>query len=325
MKKRVRQEQGGYALVGIMAVMMFGLILTMAAAPKVRYEAQREKEEEMLWRGQQIARGLAGYNQARGSYPKELKDLTKSVDMGARKLRFLRPSALCDPMTPCNPGETNWRLVYPGDPIVKRFYDAYMEYLQRATLSLQGTPQAGGMAGSAMAPPELLKYARLGAAKLPGGLGSSFANSGGLDSTLGGGAAGGQVNTQARPGQPALNQDAQGIQPITVDESESAGNDTFGSSFGRPIIGVVSRKAGEGMFRNYYGIEKYDESLFFSGVNVIAAGFRNPYVLAAPIGPSSRGPRDPNCPNGAVTIDGKCWGGVAPVSRPPDAPPENKQ
>jgi hypothetical protein len=48
-----------------MVVMMFGLILTTAAAPTLQREMQREKEEEMLWRGQQIVVAIRNYRQFR--------------------------------------------------------------------------------------------------------------------------------------------------------------------------------------------------------------------------------------------------------------------
>jgi type II secretory pathway pseudopilin PulG len=127
MKKSTgRKNDRGYSLVGIMGVMMFALILTTAAAPKLKYEAQREKEEEMLWRGQQISTALKRYQAVRGNFPTDLKDLVNGINIGTKKMRFLRPSALCDPMTPCTPGESNWRAVNPGDPLVKELLDAYV-------------------------------------------------------------------------------------------------------------------------------------------------------------------------------------------------------
>src|SRR5215813_10511993 len=56
----IRAERG-YALIGLMAVMMFALILTTATAPTLKQEMQREKEEEMLWRGQQVALAIRNY------------------------------------------------------------------------------------------------------------------------------------------------------------------------------------------------------------------------------------------------------------------------
>src|SRR5262245_66130370 len=96
-------EERGYALVGLMAVMMFALILTTAAAPTLQREMQREKEEEMLWRGQQVIVAISRYRGFRGgAFPTDLKELVEGVsDPTGRRIHLLRASALCDPMTTC--------------------------------------------------------------------------------------------------------------------------------------------------------------------------------------------------------------------------------
>src|SRR5262245_31577839 len=94
-----KKNEKGYALIGLMAVMMFALILTTATAPTLRQESQREKEEEMLWRGQQVAYALKKYREYRpGLFPTDLNELVAGIDVNGVKKRLLRPSALCDPM-----------------------------------------------------------------------------------------------------------------------------------------------------------------------------------------------------------------------------------
>jgi len=151
-----KRNERGYALIGLMAVMMFALILTTAAAPTLRQESQREKEEEMLWRGQQVALALKRYRPLRGGYPTDLNDLVKGIDVGGKKIRLLRPSALCDPMMPCT-GETNWRLVHPGDPLPKELLDKIVETQEKRQMPIN--PQ--GLQ-------ELARFAQMGAVKLPG-------------------------------------------------------------------------------------------------------------------------------------------------------------
>lgn len=150
-----KSGERGYALIAIIGIMMFGLILTTAAAPSVQRESQREREEEMLWRGQQIASAIAAFKRARGTFPTDLNDLVQGVEVGVKKIRFLRPSALCDPMMPCSPGTSNWRLVHPGDPLPKDLLEAYMATMQKAAVQLPP-------------PADLVMMARLGGAKLPG-------------------------------------------------------------------------------------------------------------------------------------------------------------
>src|SRR5215470_19308174 len=94
-KNRLNTNQGqsgerGYALVGLMAVMMFALILTTAAAPTLQREMQREKEEEMLWRGQQVIVAISRYRPLRGgAFPTDLKELVDGVnDPTGRKVHL---------------------------------------------------------------------------------------------------------------------------------------------------------------------------------------------------------------------------------------------
>lgn len=154
-RQKSKTGERGYALIAIVGVMMFALILTTAAAPRVQKESQREREEEMLWRGHQIAAAIARYKGVRGTFPTDLNDLVQGIEVGVKKIRFLRPSALCDPMMPCSPGTTNWRLVHPGDPLPKDLLEAYLATMQKAAIQLPP-------------PADLVAMARLGGAKLPG-------------------------------------------------------------------------------------------------------------------------------------------------------------
>lgn len=153
-RQRRRRSERGYALIAIIGVMMFSLILMTAIAPSAQREAQREKEEEMLWRGQQIALALARYPGAT-----KLRQLIDGVPVGVKKVRLLRPSAICDPMLPCDPSADNgnWRLLRRADPLHKELYDAIDEtarekqvpldprqFVQLRNLALQGTSSLPG-------------------------------------------------------------------------------------------------------------------------------------------------------------------------------------
>jgi type II secretory pathway pseudopilin PulG len=155
----VKRSERGYTLVALMGVMLFALILTTVAAPTIKYESQREREEEMLWRGHQVKNALAIYLAKRGNnqYPRELSELVEGIQDGVKKIRLLRPSALCDPMMPCEPGESNWRLVHPGDPLPKELLDALVSSQQQEEDGL-----------IIPVPPTLRAFAQTGAVKLPG-------------------------------------------------------------------------------------------------------------------------------------------------------------
>src|SRR5262249_42466284 len=157
-----KRAERGYALIGLMAVMMFAMILTTATAPTLRQEMQREKEEEMLWRGQQVASAIQRWRLppprglGRQDWPTDINELVQGIDLGGKKKHLLRPSALCDPMTPCV-GETNWRLVHPGDPLPKELLDAILASRDKSPITVN--PQ--GIQ-------ELARFAQMGAIQLPG-------------------------------------------------------------------------------------------------------------------------------------------------------------
>ena len=83
------------------------LITSMAAAPQILQQGKREKEQEMIWRGQQYVRGVKLYYRKMGRFPTSVDDLTKPK---VGSLRFMR-QAYKDPM---NKGDGTWRLIYVG-------------------------------------------------------------------------------------------------------------------------------------------------------------------------------------------------------------------
>jgi type II secretory pathway pseudopilin PulG len=182
---QAQSAESGYALVGLMVVMMFGLILTTAAAPTLRREMQREKEEEMLWRGQQVVIAIRNYRLFRGgAFPTDLKELVEGVsDPTGRRIHLLRSSALCDPMTPCEGDDTNWRTVNPGDPLAKELLEAIIvsQEKNRMPINPQGIQ-------------ELARVAQVGSVKLPGQAADTQ-----LDGVIGQPEGGSGDNTQGAP------------------------------------------------------------------------------------------------------------------------------
>jgi hypothetical protein len=284
-----RSEQGpqrgerGYALIALIGVMMFALILTTVAAPQVKKETQREREEEMLWRGEQVASGIARYfKDSGGRWPlgeKGIRELVEGVQLatqiGGKKKKYIRPSALCDPMTPCSADTINWRLVYQGDPLAKELYEAYDALRQKA--QLEGIP---------MRPPEMLAQltlmAQAGGLQLPGA-GPPLSNGNGVGAGTGQG------------------------DPQSGDAGSGSGDKKEKDTL--PVIGVVSRKT-DRMFRSYYGIEEYDHALFFPTIPVQAGGFISPLAIAGGVIFGDTAQPDNRCPDGGVRIGGKCYGGL---------------
>jgi hypothetical protein len=104
--KRTRREDG-YALMLAVFLTSLMLIAAIVAAPSVRTERQREKEQEMIWRGKQYVRGIKMYYRKNGRFPTNLDDLIKPQLGGIRYLR----QKYKDPM---NKEDGSWRLIYVG-------------------------------------------------------------------------------------------------------------------------------------------------------------------------------------------------------------------
>ena len=101
----IRTGQGGYSLVALMAAVAVMLILMAAAVPSWRYLVKNDKEEELLFRGGEIADAVARYQRRNGNaLPPSLEVLVKG--------KFLR-RAYKDPMTK----DGKWRLIRPGDAL----------------------------------------------------------------------------------------------------------------------------------------------------------------------------------------------------------------
>jgi hypothetical protein len=80
---------------------------TMSIGLRVLTDGKREREKEMIWRGQQYTRGVKLYYRKLGRFPNSLDDLTKPK---IGNIRFMR-QAYKDPM---NKEDGSWRLIYVG-------------------------------------------------------------------------------------------------------------------------------------------------------------------------------------------------------------------
>src|SRR5260370_15178749 len=81
-----KRAQSGYAL--LMVVFMAALMIIAAAAIQINFltQGRREKEDELIWRGQQYARGVRLFYRENGRLPTSLADLIKP-GVGLRRMR----------------------------------------------------------------------------------------------------------------------------------------------------------------------------------------------------------------------------------------------
>jgi type II secretory pathway pseudopilin PulG len=92
----------GFALLIVMMLAVVLLISLTAALPSVYTQGQREKEEELIFRGNQYARAIALFRRQFQRYPTSVKELLKTS--GFRFLRHEFP----DPMTK----KGKWRFIH---------------------------------------------------------------------------------------------------------------------------------------------------------------------------------------------------------------------
>jgi len=92
----------GYAFVVLMIAMTVMLIALAAALPSVYHESQREKEEELIFRGNEYARAIYLFQLQFKRYPKSVDELIRT-----NNIRFLR-HAYKDPMN----SKGKWRFIH---------------------------------------------------------------------------------------------------------------------------------------------------------------------------------------------------------------------
>src|SRR5579863_8369074 len=92
----------GYALIAIMIVVTVMLIGLAAVLPSIYQESQRQKEEELIFRGNEYARAIYLFNRQFHRYPRSVDEL-----LHTNNLSFLR-HAYKDPMTPSG----KWRFIH---------------------------------------------------------------------------------------------------------------------------------------------------------------------------------------------------------------------
>lgn len=122
-------SQRGYALVSLLLVMSLLAIFALGAAQNIRQQAQREREKEAIFRGEQVGDAIRAYYRYRGaqgvnSLPNSIDDLLQGIPRGTKKLQILRSEAAHDPLS--SSGE--WKLVGPTSEDVGAFVKSLTVY-----------------------------------------------------------------------------------------------------------------------------------------------------------------------------------------------------
>jgi type II secretory pathway pseudopilin PulG len=139
--RRPKSERG-YALLALIVALMVLAVWATAAAPNVKQQAQREREVEAYYRGEQIAEAIARFY-AGGKLPLQglavnlaappkygwlldLRKLRDGVTILNKEVHFARASSLVDPLT-----NEEWEPVRIGDPRIRKFLLAWSKATER--------------------------------------------------------------------------------------------------------------------------------------------------------------------------------------------------
>jgi len=124
-------REDGYTLVALLALMTVLALFALAAAPRIRQQAQREREIEAIFRGEEVADAIRIYYsyQVRqrnlngdAALPTSIDQLLEGVSSGTKKVQILRASAARDPLS--ESGE--WKLVRPRSSQLADFQRSVM-------------------------------------------------------------------------------------------------------------------------------------------------------------------------------------------------------
>jgi type II secretory pathway pseudopilin PulG len=242
-----RSGEKGWALLGLLlALMIMGIVMAASIKPNVSVQVQRSKEEEMIFRGEHMARGIARYYNPNANglvngiqlmrpppygYLTELKKLKEGITIGVREYKFVRASAMIDPMT-----SEEWEPVRARDPRIMTVLQAWAAETQ------QPIPQQYLLLAG---PPQKLHLATPSGGDTPQTPPPS--------------------NTPPN-GRPKTPQDPNDPDPDPNDDINDPLAHIFGSSGGpgtsnAPIVGVAPRRKGTAL-RTLYGLDKYEDWVF---------------------------------------------------------------
>ncbi len=177
--------EAGYTLVALLALMTLLALIALSAAPSLRQQAQREREKEAIFRGEQVADAIREYYLYRNTVtggpgepglPTSMEQLLEGIPIpgGSKKRQVLRASAARDPLS--TTGE--WRTVRPRAQELLEFQRAVVVYAG-SILPQPANQQIAQL--QQFAAPQLTSVLDTGSAKTaPGGEDSSADSSGPL-------------------------------------------------------------------------------------------------------------------------------------------------
>jgi hypothetical protein len=104
MRRKRHNPESGYALLMILSMAAIVAITLYTQLPRVVFEAQRDKEQLLIDRGEQYTRAVQLFVRRFNRYPATMEELENTNNIRTLRRRY------ADPMT----GKTDWRIVHAG-------------------------------------------------------------------------------------------------------------------------------------------------------------------------------------------------------------------
>lgn len=254
-----RAPESGYVLLTLLLMVALMGIALLAVLPAVKFESQRDREEELIHRGVQYSRAIRTYYKKFGRYPTRLEELENSNNM-----RFLR-KRYKDPMN-CAKGKCeDFKLLHFGEVQLALSGGMGGQGINGASSLNSPGGQAGGLpGGSSFGSSAGGLSGGSGFGSSSGGLsgGSSFGSS-----STGFGAGGQNGSTGNSGATPDQNQNGNTSSGSTSGQQtpqsgSSSGDQLSGQTFGGgPIVGVMSASKATSV-REFNHKKKYNEWQF---------------------------------------------------------------
>ncbi|QNI30337.1 type II secretion system protein [Alloacidobacterium dinghuense] len=317
MRHRSPQSESGYILLAVIFMTVLILIALAVAAPRIAADIQRDREAELIHRGEQYKRAIKLYNKKFGGYPSSISQLENS-----NNIRFLRKRYI-DPMT----GKDDWKIIHLGEAHIKPM-GLFGQTLQSSSMATTPGSSLTGSSGSSSSPTGSTS-AFGGTTSSFGGTGSGFSSSPtstntGTDPSGTSGATG-----TTAPGSSSPFSSGAGTGSSTF--GSSSGTSAFGNSGqtfgGAPMVGIASKNT-KASIKEYKKQKHYNEWEFvydpvedmLSSVSLLGGG-GSPNLNGAN-GTGTNGttnPGTPTSPFGSGSSSGTGFGGGT-FGNPPTNP-----
>lgn len=284
-------RESGYALLSLLVGMTIGLIVlgSMMSKPSAQFTTQRENEEEMFFRAQNVSDAITKYYTFKGglapqNLPTKLEDLLQAFNVQGRTMYIIRKSSLTDPLT-----GKEWKPIRLGDPLIGEFFRTYQKAMmeQQASALAAGGPAAIQQQQRMQQQMQFLLWAAQNS-------GISITN---LDTT-------------------------DGEKKDDAPKSGASGFSLDASSDSRPIVGIVSTFK-KPLIRNYFGIATYDKALLMPGIQTPLMNMGIGVPSGGIMGPAPGQSKEPEPDTAPKLFGGRCPPGSTDPTCPRNQNPGN--